>query len=136
MLNVCVIDAQGGGLGAAVVKKLCELYKDRIRIVALGTNVIATTAMKKSGAKDCATGENAICYNVQTSDVIIGGVGIIAASGMLGEITPNMAKAIAENPAKKILIPISRCNIMIAGISDLSAKELIENAVQEIAAML
>lgn len=136
MLNVTVIDAQGGGLGAAIVKKLCDVYADRIRIIALGTNVVATTAMKKNGAKDCATGENAICYNVRSSNVIIGGVGIIAASGMLGEITPNMAKAIAESPAKKILIPISRCDIIIAGLSDLPAKELIENAVQRIASML
>lgn len=136
MLNVTVIDAQGGGLGAAIVKRLCESYKDRIRIIGLGTNVVATTAMKKSGATDCATGENAICYNVRTSDVIIGGIGIIAASGMLGEITPNTAKAIAESRAKKILIPISRCDIIIAGVSDLPAKELIDNAVQKIASLL
>ena len=52
--------------------------------------------------------ENAITFNVRTSDVIIGGIGIIAASGMLGEITPAMAQAVSESPAIKILIPVSR----------------------------
>ncbi len=56
MKKVVVIDAQGGGLGVAVVKKLCEKYEGRIDILALGTNVVATSAMKKSGASDCATG--------------------------------------------------------------------------------
>ena len=136
MLKVVVIDAQGGGLGAAIVKKLCEKYSSRIHILALGTNVIATTAMKKSGAANCATGENAICFNARSADVIIGGVGIIAASGMLGEITPQMAQAIAESNATKILIPISKCNIIIAGTTNLTIKELVDQAADSLAALL
>jgi hypothetical protein len=135
MRNIVVVDAQGGGLGAAIVKKLSEKYTGRIHILALGTNVIATTAMRKSGAADCATGENAICFNVRNADVIMGGIGIIAASGMLGEITPQMAQAISESNAKKILIPMSRCNIMIPSASGLAIKDLIDiavNAVEEL----
>lgn len=136
MKKVVVIDAQGGGLGAAVVKKLCEKYDGRIEILALGTNVAATSAMKKSGAKLCATGENAITFNVKTADIIIGGIGIIAASGMLGEITPAMACEIAQSSAVKILIPISRCSIVIAGTQDLDARDLIDSAVAKIAELL
>ncbi|MGI5848827.1 MAG: DUF3842 family protein [Christensenellales bacterium] len=136
MLSIVVIDAQGGGLGASIVKRLCEKYGGRVNILALGTNVVATTAMKKSGASDCATGENAICFNVKNADVIIGGIGIIAASGMMGEITPKMAQAIAESSATKILIPISKCNIVIAGTADLPAKDLIDRATGAIASLL
>ncbi len=136
MKKVVVIDAQGGGLGAAVVKKLCEKYEGRIEILALGTNVVATSAMRKSGAKLCATGENAITFNVKTCDIIIGGVGIIAASGMLGEITPAMACAIAQSSGDKILIPISRCSITIAGTSKLDAKELIDSAIAKVAELI
>lgn len=136
MLKVRVVDAQGGGLGATIVKKLCEQYGHRIDILALGTNVIATTTMRKSGATSCATGENAICYNVKSADIIMGGVGIIAASGMLGEITPLMAKAIAESSAQKILIPISKCNIVVPGAASLSAKDLIDMAVNHIATLI
>ena len=98
--------------------------------------MVATSAMRKSGAKLCATGENAITFNVKTCDIIIGGVGIIAASGMLGEITPAMARAIAESSGDKILIPISRCSITIAGTSKLDAKELIDSAIAKVAELI
>jgi hypothetical protein len=136
MLHVVVVDAQGGGLGAAIVKKLTERCGDRIRLTAVGTNTAATTAMKKSGAHNCATGEKAICASARSADVIVGGLGIIAASGMLGEITPRMARAIAESPAKKVLIPISRCNFVIPGAADIPAKELIDLAAQAVADLL
>lgn len=135
MLSVVVVDAQGGGLGASIVKCLADKYGERINVVALGTNAIATSAMIKSGAQSCATGENAICFNVKNADVVMGGVGIIAASGMMGEITPKMAKAISECSAIKILIPLSKCNIIIPGVS-LGVKELIGIATDEIASML
>ena len=134
MLHVVVVDAQGGGLGASIVKKLAEKCGERIRLTAVGTNVAATTAMKKGGAHECATGENAVCFNARSADVVVGGLGIIAASGMLGEITPRMA--IAESPAKKVLIPISRCNFIIPGTADMPAKELIELAAQAVAELL
>lgn len=136
MLNVAVVDAQGGGLGASIVKSLTEKYGERISIVALGTNAIATAAMNKSGAQSCATGENAVCFNAERADVIIGGVGIIAASGMMGEITPAMAKAISESDAVKVLIPVSKCNIVIPGVSNLGMKELIDLAVDSVASLL
>ncbi len=136
MLNVIVVDAQGGGLGASVVKKLVEKLGGQIQLTAAGTNFRATSAMKKSGAVDCATGENAICDLVRSADVIIGGIGIIAASGMLGEITPRIARTIAESGAKKILIPISRCSIIIPGAKEQTAKALIDLAASELALLL
>ena len=136
MLSVVVIDAQGGGLGAAIVKSLCEKYTGQINILAVGTNAIATTSMKKSGAPHCATGENAVRIGVRKADVIIGGIGIIAASSMLGEITPLMAQEIAESRAKKILIPMSRCNIFVPGTSAMPMSDLIAAAVDTIASLL
>ncbi len=132
MLHVVVVDAQGGGLGASVVKKLTEKCDDRIRLTAVGVNAAATAAMKRSGAHICHTGERAVCAYAQEADIIVGGLGIIAAGGMLGAITPRMACAISESPAKKVLIPISRCNFIIPGTADMPAKELIELAVQAV----
>ena len=136
MMKVVVVDAQGGGLGAAIIKKLIEKCGNGICVTAVGTNVSATNAMKKSGAHKSATGENAICLNAHAADVIIGGLGIIAASGMLGEITPRMARTIAQSPAKKVLIPISKCNFVIPGTADMPAKDLVELAADTVAAML
>lgn len=136
MTNIVVVDAQGGGLGAAIIKCLREKYADSIAITALGTNSSATAAMKKSGANSCATGENAICHNAGKADVIMGGVGIIASCSMLGEITPDMALSIAESEAVKILIPVSKCNIIIPGIHGIGIKELIEKAADALSALL
>jgi hypothetical protein len=136
MLNIAVVDAQGGGLGASIIKSLTEKYGERIKILALGTNAIATSAMNKNGASNCATGENAICRGVARADVIIGGIGIIASCGMMGEITPAMAKAIAESDAVKVLIPVSKCNIVIPGVSNLGMKELIDLAADAVYSLL
>ena len=136
MFKALVVDAQGGGLGASIVKSLKEKYADRIEIIALGTNAIATTTMHKAGANACATGENAICFNVRCADVILGGIGIIAANSMMGEISPSVANAVAESDAEKILIPISKCNILIPGTSVMNAKDMIEAATDSIAPLL
>jgi len=113
---VAVIDGQGGGIGRSIIEKLRNEFTDDIKIIALGTNSLATSFMIKAGANEGATGENAIVYNAGRVDVIMGVVGIIAVNSMLGELTPLMAKAIAESPARKILVPLNRCNVEIVGI--------------------
>ena len=112
MLKIAVIDAQGGGFGKAIVEGLSVLG-DKVDILALGTNVYATMAMRKAGAHRYATGENAICFNADKVDIIIGGIGILASNSMLGEITPAIAHAVSSSHAKKIVIPFGKCNITV-----------------------
>jgi hypothetical protein len=116
-MQITVVDGQGGGIGKTVIEKLRSELGDEIQILALGTNALATSLMLKAGANEGATGENAIVYNAPKADIIIGSVAIIAANSMLGEMTPLMAKAIAESPAKKVLMPLNRCHIYIVGVS-------------------
>ncbi len=115
-MRIAVIDGQGGGIGKLIVEKLRKELPEEIQIIALGTNSLATSFMIKAGANEGATGENAIVFNASKVDVIMGTVGIIAANTMLGELTPMMAREIAESPALKILLPINRCNIQIVGV--------------------
>ena len=136
MIKIAVVDAQGGGLGAAIIKSLREKYGGEVEITALGTNSAATAAMKKSGADFCATGENAICFNAGKADVIMGGIGVIASCSMMGEITADIAVSIAESRAKKILVPVSKCDILIPGTSGLGIKELVEKAADAVAELL
>ena len=135
MKSIVIIDAQGGGLGKTLVEKLLQ-ENVNAQIIAVGTNVIATTVMKKAGAKSSATGENAIMFNAKKADIIIGGIGIISANGMLGEITPKMAEAISSSEAIKVLIPFGKCNIKVPGIEKYSLSQMIDMAIVQVKALV
>ncbi len=131
-MKIAVIDGQGGGMGRALVENLRGIYGKGTEIIALGTNTLATAAMLKAGADQGATGENAIVYNADKVDFIIGAIGIIAANSMLGELTPAMASAIAGSPARKVLIPMNKCNIQVAGVPELTLQEYMDEAIKMI----
>ncbi len=128
---VMVVDGQGGGVGRALIEKLKEKKAD-LNILAAGTNSIATAAMLKAGADNAATGENAVIFNAPKADIITGSIGIISANSMLGELSPAMAAAIASSGAVKILIPNSRCSLLIAGVLDEPLEERIKKAARMI----
>jgi hypothetical protein len=131
MKRICVIDGQGGGIGSAVIKKIKDLYQETVEILAIGTNAIATSQMLKARANRGATGENAISVTVKTVDVIIGPLAIIIADAMMGEVTPEMARAISASPAIKILIPLSQENVEIAGAPHIPLPHLIDLLIEE-----
>ena len=100
-MRICVIDGQGGGIGAALIKRLKEVYHEEHEVIALGTNAVATAQMMKARANRGASGENAIVRTVPTVDVILGPLSIVLANSMMGELTPRMAEAISSSPAPK-----------------------------------
>ena len=128
-MRIAIIDAQGGGIGKAVIEKLRQTFGNELDIDAFGTNALATALMLKAGANEGATGENAISVSVSRFDVIIGSISIIAANSMFGELTPRMAAAIAESPGLKILIPLNKYNIQIAGVKSEPLPHYIDEAV-------
>ena len=128
-MKIAVVDGQGGGIGKALVERLRKEFAGDAEILALGTNALAAALMIKAGADEGASGENAIVYNAGKVEAIVGPMGIIVANAMLGELTPAMAAAISESPAKKVLIPLNRCNIAVAGVGDESLPQLVEAAV-------
>ncbi|MBR3196300.1 MAG: DUF3842 family protein [Clostridia bacterium] len=133
--KVLVIDAQGGGVG----KQLILLLKKRIPdvfITAVGTNTQATLSMLKAGADEGATGENAVIVACRKARVIVGPVGIAIADSLMGETTPKMAKAVGQSDAVRVLIPFNHCDSLIVGTSQMSVSQLIEQAVEETAALL
>ncbi len=130
-MKILVIDGQGGKIGKLIVEQIKQKYES-IRILAIGTNSLATAAMLKSGADEGATGENPVIWNSKDADIIIGPIGIIIANSLHGEISPSMAVAVSECKARKILIPVNRCNNFVVGVSDLPLSEYINLAVQEV----
>jgi hypothetical protein len=129
-MKILVIDGMGGGIGKSIIEKI-KAERTDAEVMAVGTNAIATSAMLKAGADSGATGENAVIYNAATADYIIGVLGIVFANSMHGEISPKMAEAIAQSRAHKILIPMDKCNVTIAGITDRPIQDYIRDAVEK-----
>jgi hypothetical protein len=129
--RICVIDGQGGGIGATVIKYLKRAYGEGIELIALGTNAIATAQMLKAGANKGATGENAIVRTVADAHCIVGPIAITWANAMLGEVTPPMAEAVTSSLAAKILLPLHQERVEIVGIVKEPLPHLVEKVVEE-----
>lgn len=130
-MRICVIDGQGGGIGAAIIKRLKEVYAEEHEVIALGTNAVATAQMMKARANRGASGENAIVRTVPTADVIVGTLSIVLANSMMGELTPKMAEAIASAPAPKLLLPLTQERVEIVGLIPEPLPHLVEKIVNE-----
>jgi Ni,Fe-hydrogenase maturation factor len=130
-MKICVIDGQGGGIGATIIKKIKAQYNEHVEIIALGTNAIATAQMLKARANRGASGENAIIQTVALVDVIIGTISIVLAHSMMGEMTPLMTEAITLSPARKIIIPISQENIQIVGAPAIPLPQLVDHLIND-----
>ena len=135
VMNITVIDGQGGQLGAQLVKEITSRFPD-IQLFAIGTNAVATATMKKAGAKYAATGENPVIVACRKANVIIGPLGIVVADSLLGEITPGMAVAIGQANAVRILLPMNKCDNLIAGVGELNVKDALEDAVTKLQAIV
>ncbi len=130
-MRVTVIDGQGGRLGRQLVEAILARYPD-CELTAVGTNTIATAAMIRGGAHHAATGENAVVVACRTADVVVGPIGIVIADALYGEVTPAMAMAVGQSRAARVLIPMMKCDNIIAGVRDLSIQELVDDAVEKL----
>ncbi len=134
-MNITVIDGQGGLIGAQLVKGILANF-DSVQLTAIGTNAVATAAMIKAGAKNAATGENPVIVACRKADIIIGPVGIVIADSLLGEITPQMAVAVGQADAVRILLPMNKCDNLIAGAPNLNTSALIDDVISKLRNLL
>ena len=119
-MNVLVIDGQGGGLGRQLVAAISAACPEA-RLTAVGTNSLATSAML-----------NAVVVNCRIADVIVGPIGIVIADALLGEITPAMAAAVCQSPARRVLVPINHCENIVVGVPDQPIGQLVAAAAQKV----
>lgn len=134
-MDILIIDGQGGNLGRQLTKRLREALP-QADITVVGTNSTATENMLKGGADRAATGENAVVVNARRAKVIAGPLGIVIADALLGEVTSTMARAVGSSDAVRVLIPMNRCDTLVAGVADRPMGELIEDAVSRIVALM
>ena len=134
MKTIVVIDGKGGGVGSALIARLKGLSE--IRLLALGANALATSAMLRAGAQDGATGENAVIQCCRQADVVAGPIGILIAGAMLGEITAPMAAAVGQSPGRLVLIPNAKSGAHICGLQQMPLSQYIEEAAKKIEEIL
>ena len=134
-MNILVIDGQGGQLGGQLIKSLKTNFNN-VKVMAVGTNATATATMLKSGADQAATGENPVIVMCRNADIIIGPIGIVIADAMFGEITSQMAVAVGQADAVRILLPINKCDNLVAGIPDISTATILEDVILKVKKIL
>lgn len=134
-MKIVIMDGQGGRLGQLLVESI-KREGLKADLYAIGTNSIATSAMLRAGADYGATGENPVLVACRDADVIVGPIGILSADALLGEITPNMAVAIGQSKALKLLLPVSHCNNQVVGIKSLSMNELVRETTERLKTLL
>ena len=134
-MKVLVIDGQGGQLGAQLIKTILVRFPN-ITVTAVGTNATATASMIKAGAHSAATGENPVKVACRKAEVIIGPIGIVIADSLLGEITPQMSVAVGQADAVRILLPVNKCDNLVAGLSDLSTANILEDVILKVKELL
>lgn len=131
-MKLVIIDGQSGRMGALIAERV-KAAKLPCKVLAVGTNAIATATMMKAGANQGATGENPVMVACRTADVIVGPIGILSADALSGEITPAMAVAIGQSAAKKLLLPVNRhCGHTMVGVRDLTLSQLVEEVVEQL----
>ena len=134
-MNIVIIDGQGGQLGAQLIKEIILNFPNE-KLTAIGTNAVATAAMLKAGAKQAATGENPVLAACRKADVIIGPIGIVIADSLLGEVTAKMAVAVGQADAVRILLPLNKCENLVAGVTSLNTAALIADAMAKLRSVL
>ncbi len=130
-LQILVIDGQGGQMGSQIIREIKGRFMD-MDIMAVGTNATAAAAMLKAGAKQAASGENPVIVASRKADVIIGPIGIVIADALLGEVTATMAAAVGRADAVRILLPVNKCENIVAGVADLSTSQLIQDVIRQL----
>ncbi|MDR1111578.1 MAG: DUF3842 family protein [Deltaproteobacteria bacterium] len=127
---VAVLDGQGGGIGAAVIKEIRREFQESLEIWALGANSTATETMMRARANRGATGENAIRVSLAKVDALVAPMAVGWANSMMGEITAAIAEAVMSADVVKVFIPLSQEKVILAGFQSEPLPHLVSKAVE------
>jgi hypothetical protein len=119
-------------MGARLVAGLILHLGKAHEIVGLGTNIVAAEAMRQAGATRVAVGARAMAAAIATADVILGTLNVVLPGAMLGEVTHDIAQAILNAKAKKVLLPVNRAHMEIVGAEDHTLDALIARSLTRV----
>lgn len=135
MRIIAVVDAQGAGIGQAIIKKIKkECNCEKLRIIALGTNDAAASNMVKAGAEKSIVGSNNICDFLKKGDIwaVIGPIGVICNGGINGEVTADIAREVFKLNSLKYILPLKVHGLYIPGTVDMDIKDMINEIIKNI----
>jgi uncharacterized protein DUF3842 len=88
--------------------------------------------MKQAGAAQVGIGPRAIAETVSTGDVIVASMNLLLPGAMLGEVTPEIVRAILGARAKKVLLPVNRARVEIVGAEGHTLEALITQSLSRV----
>jgi len=135
-MRVCVIDGQGGGIGAQLIQRLRDVVGASDYLVGLAMNRAAALTMSKAGANHIAIGQGAILRSIQEADLIVGSLSIVLPGSLAGEVTPEVATAVLRAHGRKVLLPINRHRVEVVGADAPTLGPLIEQTVRRVQALI
>ncbi len=135
-MRVCVIDGRGGGLGRRLVQGLQPLVGPTDEVVGLGTNAAAAAAMSEAGAGRTGVGPHAIAESVRTADVILTSLNLVLLPAERCEVTPDIIRSILDAKGTKILLPVNRYRMEVAGTEASKLESLIEQSLRRVRVLL
>jgi hypothetical protein len=135
-MQICVVDGQGGGLGSKLVAGLHGVAAQGHHVIGLGLNQVSAEAMFRAGANRVETTPLVIRELLSRADVIAGSLSLLLPGSMWGEVSPELARAVIDSPAQKLLLPLNRKNVEIVGTEGRTLCTLIDHAVDRIASLV
>ena len=134
LLNIVVIDGQGGRLGKSIISKLRTEFSNEISIISLGTNSHAAKAMLKAGANSSYFGDEYITNYIHNNNIscLIAPIGILCTGGLNNEVTPNLSEAVFRKECTKYIIPLRKHGFYIPGTTNLEIKDILNEIVYDI----
>lgn len=123
-MTVCILDGRGGGMGAAMAERLRGL-PDGCSLLCLGTNPFAAQRMAEASGGVAVYEPGEVLAALADADILLGTAGILNAGALKGELSAEVAAAVARSSAKKYILPMNRCGLYVAGVADRPAAELI-----------
>ena len=133
-MNKNIVLCGVGGQGTVLASKLIAAAAMKKDIPVMSAETIGMAQRGGSVFSHIRMGEGLYAPMIAkgTADIIIGPMGIVIADSLLGEITPKMAVAIGQSEAKKVLIPVNRCQHFVVGCEDLPLGEYVKLVVEEV----
>jgi len=135
-MRVCVIDGHGGGLGSRLVRELRADLSPGHELIGLGMTQAAAAAMGEAGAARICIGPEAITETVRTADVILAPLNVLFPDRDQREVTATMVQTILEARCRKILLPLNRFRVEVAGTESHKLEHLIATSLSRVRTLL